>query len=258
LDSRTDDPGLELPSHVRPDGTRYVGRAHAPVRRFSDDAAFDEFFRELQRGFGPQHWWPAESPFEVLVGAVLTQNTAWRNVELALGHLKRARLITPTSLLCASDEVLERALRPSGYFRAKTKKLRALCTWYVEVGGLRALVERPLEPLRTELLTVHGIGPETADSILCYGAGRRTPVIDAYTRRIFARHGLADGEATYEELRGFVKDRLVRSQAVYEEFHALCVRAGYDNCKPKPRCDDCPATPPACIPGSLRDSQDAT
>ena len=128
----------------------YVGRAHAPVERFSEDAAFDGVFRELQQGFGPQHWWPAETAFEVLVGAVLTQNTAWRNVELALANLRGAALLHPEPILRADDDTLEDALRPSGYFRAKTRKLRALCSWYVEVGGLPALLERPLEPLRDE------------------------------------------------------------------------------------------------------------
>jgi len=241
---RQDDPGLEPARHRRPDGTPYVGRAHRPVRRFSRDPAFDRVFGELRRGFGPQHWWPATTPFEVLAGAVLTQNTAWRNVELALGNLGRAELLCPRALLRASGRTLEEALRPSGYFRTKARTLRDLCAWYVEVGGLRALLERPLEPLRNELLEIRGVGPETADSMLCYGAGRRTAVIDAYTRRLFARHDLADGEAPYEELRGLAMEKLVGSQAVYEEFHALCVRAGYDHCKPRPRCEDCPATTP--------------
>ena len=112
------------------------------------------------------------------------------------------------------------------------------------MGGGGARAAGPVAPRRDELLQVRGVGPETADSILCYGAGRRTAVIDAYTRRVFARHELADGEAPYETLRGFAMERLVGSQAVYEEFHALCVRAGYDHCKPRPRCENCPATTP--------------
>ena len=247
---KPNDPGLEPAQQRRPDGSPYVGRAHAPVKRFSKDPELERVFRELQRGFGPQRWWPAETPFEVLVGAVLTQNTAWRNVELALANLRSSGLLHPEAIQDALDSSLEEALRPSGYYRAKTRKLRALCDWYLSVGGLRALLERPLDPLREELLLVHGVGPETADSILCYGAGRRTAVIDAYTRRIFARHGLADAEAPYEELRSFAMERLVRSQAVYEEFHALCVRAGYEHCKPRPRCEDCPATTPSGLEGN--------
>jgi len=205
----------------------------------------DTLLRELARGFGPQRWWPAATPFEVIVGAILTQNTAWKNVEQALANLRRQGWTTPARLLDADEEALRRALVPSGYFNAKARKLRAISQWYLSAGGLAALRERPLEPLRAELLGVWGVGPETADSILCYAAGRRTAVVDAYTRRILSRHALARADAPYEELRGWLQARLVRSQWVYEEFHALFVRAGYDNCKPTAACDDCPASTPA-------------
>ena len=135
-------------------------------------------------------------------------------------------------------------IRSSGYFRAKARKLAAISRWYLEVGGLRALRERPLRPLRAALLEVWGVGPETADSILCYAAGRRTAVVDAYTRRILARHGFLTGDEPYETVRRWLAERLTRSQPVFEEFHALCVRVGYDHCKPTPRCDACPATSP--------------
>lgn len=246
----SDDPGLECTSNVRPDGAPFVGRSHGRLSRFSPDAHFDAVFRELHEGFGPQAWWPAETPFEVIVGAVLTQNTAWRNVEKALSNLRAQGRLTPARILTASSEFpgeLEEALRPSGYFRAKAKKLAAVSQWYLGVGGLHPLMERPLEPLRNEILGVYGIGPETADSILCYAAGRRTAVIDTYTRRIFARHELADGDAPYEQLRQYAMERLEPSQAVYEEFHALCVRTGFSNCKPRPRCVDCPATTPSSL-----------
>ena len=224
----------------------YVGSATGGrLRRFASDPEFDALLMELYRGFGPQRWWPAETPFEVIVGAILTQNTAWRNVELALHSLRNETELTPAALLALPPTRMEHAVRSSGYFRAKARKLAAISRWYLEVGGLRALRARPLAPLRSALLEVWGVGPETADSILCYAAGRRTAVVDAYTRRILARHRFLTGDEPYETVRHWLTERLARSQRVFEEFHALCVRAGYDHCKPTPRCDACPATNPA-------------
>jgi endonuclease-3 related protein len=239
------DPGLEPTALVSPRGP-YVGTpppARAP-RRWADDPALDALLRELARGFGPQRWWPAATPFEVIAGAILTQNTAWKNVERALANLRSRHWLTPARILSAPEQELRAALVPSGYFNAKARKLRAISEWYLDAGGLAALRERPLEPLREELLGVWGVGPETADSILCYAAGRRTAVVDAYARRILSRHGLAPADAPYEALRAWLQERLARSQWVYEESHALFVRAGYDNCKPSPACEDCPATTP--------------
>jgi endonuclease-3 related protein len=208
------------------------------------EPALDRLLLELHAGFGWQCWWPARTPFEVIVGAVLTQNTAWRNVELALARLAAADALTPARILALEEPVLAELVRPSGYYNSKARKLRAVTRWYIDVGGLAALKRRRLEPLRTELLGVHGVGPETADSILCYAAGRRTAIVDAYTRRILARHDLGPAEAPYEELRAWLGERLVASQFVFEEFHALCVRAGYDNCKTSAVCATCPATTP--------------
>lgn len=238
------DPGLEPTPHRNERGP-YVGRAHRPIRRFAHDPGLERVMGELAAGFGPQRWWPAETPFEVLVGAILAQNTGWTNVELAMAALKRAGPLTPATLLATPVATLEQRVRSSGYFRAKSRKLREASRWYLEAGGLAALRERPLGPLREELLGVWGVGPETADSILCFAAGRRTAVVDTYTRRILGRHGLLDPELPYEEVRAWLQGRLARSQAVFEEFHALCVRAGYKHCKPSPRCESCPATAPA-------------
>ena len=179
-----------------------------------------------------------------MVGAVLTQNTAWTNVERALASLGRRAPITPARLLALDEDELALAIRSSGYYRAKAKKLRAVSDWYLDCGGLRALRERRLEEVRGELLGVWGVGPETADSILCYAAGRRTAIVDTYTRRVLSRHALVDFDLPYEELREWLRERLVASQLVYEEFHALCVRTGYGNCKPKAVCGTCPATTP--------------
>lgn len=243
------DPGLEPTPHVSPRGP-FVGTpppARAP-RRWAEEPALDALLGELERGFGPQRWWPAATPFEVIAGAILTQNTAWRNVERALANLRALGWLTPARLLAAPDEELRRALVPSGYFNAKARKLQAISAWYLEVGGLAPLCERPLEPLRADLLGVWGVGPETADSILCYAAGRRTAVVDAYARRVLSRHGLARADAPYEELRVWLQARLARSQWVFEESHALFVRAGYDNCKPAPDCAGCPVTAPEPLP----------
>jgi endonuclease-3 related protein len=237
------DPGLEHTPFAAARGP-YVGRCHARPRRFARDAALERLLAELARGFGPQRWWPAETPFEVLVGAILTQNTAWANVERALASLKARTRLTPARLLALGAEELGELVRSSGYFRVKARKLHALSEWYLAAGGLRALSEAPLATLRAELLGVWGVGPETADSILCYGAGRRVAVVDAYTRRLLSRHGFLDATLPYEEIRAWLEARLVDSQAVYEEFHALCVRVGYDHCKPTPRCASCVATTP--------------
>jgi endonuclease-3 related protein len=244
------DPGLVPTAHA---GTRgpYVGappRAH-PIVRFARDAALDRLLRELYAGFGPQYWWPARTPFEVIVGAILTQNTAWRNVELALANLRAHELLSPRRLLDAAPDELAALVRPAGYYNAKARKLHAISAWYLDVGGLSALKRRALRPLRAELLDVHGVGPETADSILCYAAGRRSAVVDTYTRRILSRHGWVDADAEYEELRAWLEERLVDARVVYEEFHALFVRAGYDNCKPTARCETCPSVAKAVSTG---------
>jgi endonuclease-3 related protein len=237
------DAGLR-PSELRGARGPYVGTPSARLERFARHAALEDLAQELYAGFGPQHWWPAASPFEVVVGAVLTQNTSWRNVENALGALRREARLTPGRLLDLDASELAELVRPSGTFRMKARKLHAVSRWYLDVGGLDALRERPLEPLRDELLGVFGVGPETADGILCYAAGRRTPVVDAYTRRILGRHALLPEDTPYEVVRRWLREVLVDSQLVYEEFHALCVRAGSSHCKPKPDCESCPATRP--------------
>ena len=237
----SNDPGLE-PTELSNERGPYVGRApRRALRRFAHDAELDGILADLYRGFGPQRWWPARTPFEVMVGAVLTQNTAWTNVERALARLAERTALTPARLVALEGPELEEAVRPSGYFRAKARKLCELSRWYLERGGLAYLTDAPLGEVRDDLLGVWGIGPETADSILCYAAGRRTAVVDAYTRRVVGRHGLLDPDLPYEELRRWLEDRLVRSQAVFEEFHALCVRVGSGHCKPSPRCETCPA-----------------
>ena len=236
-------PGL-VPTRTVSERGPYVGRCAATPRRFARDAGLERLLRELARGFGAQHWWPAETPFEVLIGAVLTQNTSWTNVERALASLKARIRLTPARILALPEEELATTIRSSGSFRGKARKLRELCAWYLEAGGLAALRRAPLRTLRGELLGVWGVGPETADAILCFGVGRRVAVVDAYTRRLLSRHGFLPATSPYEEIRSWLEERLVPSQSVYEEFHALCVRVGYDHCKPTPRCARCVATTP--------------
>lgn len=203
---------------------------------------FCRAYRLLLARFGPQGWWPAETPFEVMVGAVLTQNTNWANVERAIGNLKRAKLLSPEKLLKTPASRLRRFIRPAGYYRVKERRLRALVRYFVERWGgeTRRMKRAPGGKLREELLAVNGVGPETADSILCYALKKPYFVVDAYTRRAFSRHGWAEARADYDELRLAVERAMPRSVKVLNEFHALLVRLGKLYCKKGPSCEDCP------------------
>ncbi len=201
-----------------------------------------EIFRRLLDRFGPQHWWPGESPFEVMVGAVLTQNAAWANVEKALRTLKARGELRFQTLLSMPEDILAQRLRPCGYFRVKTTRLknllRAVALW--DRGDLEAFLARPTQELREILLSVPGIGPETADSILLYAAQRPVFVIDAYTRRILSRHGWSHPKASYEQLQALFMDRLPPDVPLFNEYHALLVALGKSHCRPRPRCRECP------------------
>lgn len=204
-------------------------------RRVTPRAVYARLFKH----YGPQHWWPARTPFEVMVGAVLTQNAAWVNVERAIENLHDRRLLDPRRLLAAPQATLAACLRPSGYFNVKAKRLRAFCRWLLEAGGETRCRRLPTERLRAELLAVHGVGPETADDMLLYAFGRPVFVVDAYTRRIFLRLGLTDADAGYETLRSFFEQALPRRAPLYNEYHALIVRLGKEVCRPNPRCAEC-------------------
>lgn len=199
--------------------------------------------RRLLARYGPLGWWPAETALEVCVGAVLTQNTAWGNVEKALANLRSAGLLGDARAMLALPEArLAALIRPAGYFRVKARRLRALLRWLVERGGGDPAVALGGETaaLREDLLGVHGVGRETADSILLYAGGRPVFVVDAYTRRVVGRHGWSDGEAPYDDLRAFFERGLPRDEALYNQFHAEIVAVGKDHCRPAPRCDGCP------------------
>jgi len=202
-----------------------------------------EIYARLFEAFGPQHWWPGDSPFEVAVGAVLTQNTNWKNVERAIDNLRRADLLEPAALYEVPPEELEELIRPAGYFRVKTRRLRSLLELIVEGygGSLEAMFATGLAALREELLGLHGIGPETADSILLYAAGLPSFVVDAYTHRVFARHGWIGFDYDYQMTRDYFQDGLAEDVPLYNEYHALLVRLGKDYCRKKsPKCDVCP------------------
>lgn len=198
-----------------------------------------EAYRRLDDAWGPQHWWPGESRLEIMVGAVLTQNTAWSNVERAVASLKAAGALSIEALLALSLDELAALIRPAGYFNVKARRLRALLEWVSAAGGEEALAQWSDDALRAGLLGVRGVGPETADDILLYAFERPVFVIDAYTRRILGRLGLVDPGTGYEHLRAAIEAELPPDVPLYNQFHALLVAHGKAVCRPRPRCADC-------------------
>ena len=193
--------------------------------------------------FGPQHWWPGDSPFEIMVGAVLVQNTAWRNVERAIANLREAGLMHPIALYELPPAELAELIRPAGYYQVKAKRLRNLLQFVIEKynGSLDAMFRTSLPTLREQLLAIHGIGPETADAILLYAGGLPTFVVDTYAHRILARHGWIGYDATYDEIKDYFESEMPLAPALYNEYHALLVRVGKDYCKrAAPKCETCP------------------
>ena len=198
-----------------------------------------QVYRKLHTAHGPQHWWPGDTAFEIMVGAVLTQNTAWTNVEKAIANLKHARALTPETIVESPHRQLATWLKPSGYFNIKAKRLKAMCRWLIVQGGVRKLARLNTHDLRSALIAVHGIGPETADDIVLYAFNRPVFVIDAYTRRIFSRLGLIKGDESYEALRYLFEKALKSNVKTFNEYHALIVRHGKDICRKQPRCSAC-------------------
>ena len=199
-------------------------------------------YRRLRARFGHAGWWPGESPFEVCVGAILVQNTSWSNVEKALAVLRSRGMLTFAALDRLSAGQLAPLIRASGCFRVKARRVRAFLDFLGSQFGGRAAAmshENPLA-LRAALLEVPGIGRETADSIVLYAAGLPLFVVDAYTRRVLARLGLIAGDEPYDEIQGFLMQRLPRDAALYNDFHAQLVRLGKQACRPRPRCGACP------------------
>jgi endonuclease-3 related protein len=203
----------------------------------------DEYFNSLFTSLGPQHWWPGNTLFEIVVGAILTQNIAWTNVQRAISNLRDAELLSPAAIQGANSRRLQRLLRPSGYFRQKARKLKAFCDFLQkEYGGsLERMFATPTIVLREKLLGVFGIGPETADSILLYAGGHGVFVVDAYTKRMLARHGWTGENPKYGDVQWIFERQFPGNTKLFNEFHALIVQTGKRWClKHDPKCEECP------------------
>jgi endonuclease-3 related protein len=217
------------------------------------------YFDALFAACGPQHWWPGRTRFEIMVGAILTQNTSWSNVERAIGNLRGARMLSPQAIRRVRAARLARLLRPSGYFRQKTKTLKSFVNFLFDSygGSLSRLFATPTTVLRERLLELRGVGPETADSILLYAGKHPVFVVDAYTRRILERHGHTHRELSYDEIRKMFESALPAEHQLFNEFHALIVHVGKNFChKTSPCCSHCPLNrflPVTLDPGSIGD-----
>jgi endonuclease-3 related protein len=203
----------------------------------------NQYFDVLLYTLGPQHWWPGRTRFEIIIGAILTQNTNWANVERAISALRLEGLLTPARIRRIPVAKLGTLIRSSGYFRQKARRLKEFVVFLStrHDGSLTKMFRTPTSILREELLAVHGIGPETADSILLYAGRHSVFVVDAYARRILERHGLANEKNRYAEIQGLFQKSLPADSAIYNEFHALIVYIGKHLCRPSsPVCSACP------------------
>ncbi len=202
----------------------------------------EHIFDLLYQRFGKRHWWPADSPFEVVIGAVLTQNTAWKNVEKAIANLKQAQMLSPEKLYREPVSGIANLIRPSGFYNQKAKRLKLVAAYITETwnGDMDAMCRKETGALRNELLSINGIGKETADSILLYACNKPVFVVDSYTHRVFSRHGMAAEEAGYDEIQELFMDNLDHGTRLFNEYHALIVELAKTFCKTKPLCDRCP------------------
>ena len=213
-----------------------------PAPLAGQSAWLGSYFQALFAAHGPQKWWPGRTRFEIIVGAILTQNTSWSNVERAIRNLRGARLLSPKAIRQVPCRRLAQLLRPSGYFRQKTKTLKSFVEFLYAsyAGSLARLCKAPALVLREQLLDLRGIGPETADCILLYAGKHPIFVVDSYTRRILERHGLVRPKLAYDEIRKLFESALPADQAIFNEFHALIVNVGKNYCRPDhPRCSQC-------------------
>lgn len=201
-----------------------------------------KIYEILYKTFGPQYWWPGDGAFEVAVGAILTQNTNWANVEKAINNLKSHGLLNANALHEISANKLAQLIRPAGYFNIKAKRLKEFIDFLVTHyrGSMKRMGNEDANTLRERLLSINGIGPETADSILLYALEKPVFVIDAYTKRVLQRHGLVNEKSSYSELQELFHKNLSHDVRLFNEYHALFVKVGKDYCKPKPRCETCP------------------
>ena len=201
-----------------------------------------KIYRTLYQAYGPRHWWPGKTPFEVMVGAILTQNTSWRNVEKAIQHLKGKGVLNIEGIHQLKKSDLASLIKSSGYYRIKADRLKAFVNYLFEdySGNIKRMRKEELETLRQTLLRVKGIGPETADSILLYSLEKPIFVVDAYTKRVLLRHGMISEKASYGEIQRLFMDHLPHDEKLFNEYHALFVHLGKTVCKKIPRCDICP------------------
>jgi len=203
----------------------------------------EDIYRRMSEYFRPQHWWPGETPFEVMVGAILTQNTNWQNVEKAIANLKEADMLSLPAMASLGAEELAEYIRPAGYYNIKAGRLQNLFTMIAEHwdNDLDYLLQQPAPVLREQLLSVKGIGPETADSMVLYAAGQPIFVVDAYTHRILTRHEVIPDDSDYFQIQEIFMDNLNEDAALFNEYHALLVQVGKQFCKKsKPQCGGCP------------------
>lgn len=202
----------------------------------------DAVYGRLLEAFGHRGWWPGETPFEVMVGAILTQRTNWGNVEKAISALESADALDPHAISQMTEERLQELVRPAGYFRQKAERLKRLCSWLLEAsdGDVDALSAVSTAELRRQLLALRGVGPETADSILLYALERPVFVVDTYTMRVVVRHELIHVDCTYEELQDLFTSALPEDVELFKDYHAQLVEVGKRYCRPSPRCGECP------------------
>ena len=202
----------------------------------------EAIYRKLFSRFGPQHWWPGDTPFEIAVGAIFTQNTSWSNAAKAIAQLKSRKLLTPDRLDRLPLQKLAGLIRSSGYYNQKSLRLKTFVRYLLDryEGDLERMAARPLQTIRQELLTLPGVGPETADSILLYALGKPIFVVDAYTHRALARHSLVPWKATYRQIQELFMKHLRPRQRHFNEYHALFVALGKELCKAHPSCSQCP------------------
>ncbi len=200
-------------------------------------------YYKLYQAFGPQHWWPGDTPFEVAVGAVLTQNTNWGNVERAISNLKKNKALSAKAIHEIPQKKLAELIRPAGYFNVKADRLKSFMNFFMNTyhGNMNKMKNEDTYTLREKLLSVKGIGPETADSILLYALEKTVFVIDAYTKRVLSRHGVMEHEKSYDEFQGLFHSSVEKDTKLFNEYHALFVKVGKTYCKrKKPMCDNCP------------------
>jgi len=232
-----DRPAPAEPLHQRAEDGRNDSRSAGRLTRI-----LENIYSMLFESFGPQHWWPGETPFEIMVGAILTQNTNWSNVEMAIANLKGAGVLSPAALKGLKRDRLARLIRPAGYFNVKAGRLKNFIHYLMSRygGSIAGMRGTDTGTLRKELLAVNGIGEETADSILLYALGRPVFVIDAYTKRILSRHRIMAASVPYAGFQELFHAHLPRDARLFNEYHALLVRTGKEFCRPRPRCSGCP------------------